>query len=98
MQAAAETMVSQLVHWIREDDSDLGVPRLPGAPPSQELGRPMMLMNVLMEYCGEDSRLREKHATDMEWSVQQILKHVSGYSTSVACMLDPNLHSVDCLE
>ncbi len=70
-------MVSQLICWIRGDDSDLGVSNLPGATPSQELGRPMMLLNVLEEYCGKDGPLREKHAEDLEWSIQEIVKHVS---------------------
>ena len=58
------------------DDSGLGVPKLEGAPPSEELGRPMMLLNVLSEFCGGEKRLREKYAADFEWSIQAILKHV----------------------
>jgi len=69
-------MLSQVIHWIRVDDSGLGMPRLEGASPSEELGRPMMLLNVLSEFCGEEKRLREKYAADFEWSIQAILKHV----------------------
>lgn len=69
-------MLSQVIHWIRVDDSGLGIPKLEGAPPSEELGRPMMLLNVLSEFCGQDERLREKYTADLEWSVQAILRHV----------------------
>ena len=86
-QLAAETMVSQLLHWIRVDDSGLGVDRLPGAIPSQELGRPMMLLNVLSELCGEDRHLRDKYGKEFEWSIQEILKHVR----SVPSVLDESL-------
>ena len=69
-------MLSQVIHWIRVDDSGLGIPKLEGAPPSEELGRPMMLLNVLSEFCGQDEGLREKYAADLEWSIQAILRHV----------------------
>ena len=69
-------MLNQLIYWIRVDDSELGAPKLPGAPPSQELARPMMLLNVLTEFCGGSSALREKYSGDFDWAVQAILKHV----------------------
>jgi len=69
-------MLSQLIHWIRVDDSSLGVEKLPGAPPAEELGRPMMLLNVLTEFCGSDALLRKRYLEDIEWAVTQILKHV----------------------
>ena len=73
---ASETALSQLIYWIRVDDSDLGVPRLSGVAPCQELGRPMMLLNVLTEFCGSDEQLRKKYAEDFDWAVAAILKHV----------------------
>ena len=76
LQLEAEEMLSQVIHWIRVDDSGLGMPKLEGAPPSEELGRPMILLNVLSEFCGREERLREKYAADLEWSVQAILRHV----------------------
>ena len=69
-------MLQQLIHWIRVDDSGLGVPRLAGAPPTRELGRPMMLLNVVSEFCGRDGALREKYRQQLEWSVDTILQHV----------------------
>jgi hypothetical protein len=76
LQLAAENMLSKLIYWIRVDDTELGVPKLPGAPPSQELARPMMLLNVLTEFCGTDKTLRDKYSADFDWTVQAILKHV----------------------
>ena len=58
------------------DDSGLGVTKLAGASPSQELGRPMILLNVLNEFCGDDETLRKKYAGDLEWCVQAVLNHV----------------------
>ncbi len=76
-QMAAERMLSELIHWVRVDDSGLGMARLPGEPPSgQELGRPMMLLNVLSEFCGSDELLRRKYSEDFDWAVATILKHV----------------------
>ena len=80
-QLAAETMLSQLIHWMRMDDSGLGVVRLPGQPPAgQELGYPMMLLNVLSEFCGSDESLRRKYSDDFDWAVTAILKHVCAHS------------------
>ena len=77
MQEAAEDMLQQLIHWICVDDSGLGAPKLCGAPPTMELGRPMMLLNVVTEFCGSEQPLREKYQEQLEWSVEAILKHVS---------------------
>lgn len=69
-------MLNKLIYWIRVDDTELGVPKLSGTPPSQELARPMMLLNVLTEFCGSSKSLREKYSSDFDWAVQAILKHV----------------------
>ena len=69
-------MLSKLIYWMRVDDTELGAPKLPGAPPSHELARPMMLLNVLTEFCGNSKALREKYSADFDWAVQAILKHV----------------------
>ena len=58
------------------DDSELGVVKLAGVSPSQELGRPMMLLNILTEFCGQDEQLRKKYSEDFDWAVREILKHV----------------------
>lgn len=75
-QVAAEEMLQQLIHWICFDDTGLGLPRLSGAPATRELGRPMMLLNVVSEFCGSDSNLRVKYMEQLLWSTQTILQHV----------------------
>ena len=47
-----EKMLTQLIHWIRVGDGGLGIPKLPGVSSSQELGRPMILLNMVTEFCG----------------------------------------------
>ena len=69
-------MLCQVIYWIRVDDSSLGLPKLAGVPPSQELGHPMMLLNILTEFCRSNEELRKKYADDFDWAVKAILKHV----------------------
>lgn len=82
MQVASETMLCQVIHWMRVDDSTLGVVQLAGTPVAQELGRPMMLLNVLTEFCGSDQLQRMKYTEDFDWAVAAILKHVRVLSMS----------------
>ena len=69
-------MLQQLIHWICVDDSGLGGASLAGVPPTSELGRPMMLLNVVSDFCGTDTTLRDKYRQQLEWSVDAIMKHV----------------------
>ena len=76
-------MLEQVIKWVREDDSGLGIPRLPGSggdgaplPAARELGRPMMLLNVLSEFCGGEGELRSSYAQHFDWCVKAILQHV----------------------
>ena len=83
-QMEAEEMFAAVKHWVRVDDSGLGAERLEGAPAYQELGRPMMLLNVLAEVCGGagpgEEEEREKHRADIDWCVEAIQQHVSEHS------------------
>ncbi len=69
-------MLASLIRWIRFDDSELGAPNLPGCDPCSELGRPMMLLNVLTEICNGQSELRDKYKEHFQWAVEAILRHV----------------------
>uniref|UniRef100_A0A452V536 N-acylglucosamine 2-epimerase n=1 Tax=Ursus maritimus TaxID=29073 RepID=A0A452V536_URSMA len=51
-QKEAVEMMDQIVYWVREDPSGLGRPRLPGAPASESMAVPMMLLN-LVDQLGE---------------------------------------------
>ena len=79
LKSAADSMLSSLIRWIRFDDSELGAPNLPGCVPCSELGRPMMLLNVLTEYCNGEAELRDKYREHFEWAVSTIFKHVRMY-------------------
>lgn len=71
------------------DDSSLGMDKLPGVPPVDEMARPMMLLNVLTEFCGSDTLLRKRYREDIDWAVTQILKHVSSSSVdALVCLIN----------
>ena len=56
------------------DSSSLGGSFLTSG--TSELGRPMMLLNVLQEVCGEDSTRREKYDSEIKWSIKKVLMHL----------------------
>ncbi len=70
-------MLTSFIRWVRYDDSELGAVCLPGCEASSELGRPMMLLNVLTEFCGNVTELRDKYKDHFQWAIDAILKHVS---------------------
>lgn len=67
-------MLGQLVQWIVLDSSSLGSPLLVSG--TSELGRPMMLLNVLQEVCGDDSIKRGKYDNEIKWSIKKVLTHL----------------------
>lgn len=81
-------MLASFIRWVQYDDSELGAPCLPGCEPSSELGRPMMLLNVLTEFCNGVVELRDKYSDHFQWAVENILKHVSMYVKSMVHFLN----------
>ncbi|XP_023693352.1 N-acylglucosamine 2-epimerase [Paramormyrops kingsleyae] len=76
MQAHAESVMDQLVHWVRVDPSGLGQPQLSGDRPVNSMAVPMMLL-CLVEQLGEGRPgVAEKYSEVGSWCVQQILQHV----------------------
>lgn len=73
-QELAEQMLGQLIQWIMIDSSSLGSSFLTGG--TSELGRPMMLLNVLQEVCGDDSTRRGKYDNEIKWSIRKVLTHL----------------------
>ena len=73
-QELAEQMLGQLIQWIMIDSSSLGSPFLTSG--TSELGRPMMLLNVLQEVCGDDSTHRGKYDSEIKWSIRKVLTHL----------------------
>lgn len=67
-------MLGQLIQWIMVDSSSLGSSLLVGG--TSELGRPMMLLNVLQEVCGDDSTKRGKYDSEIKWSIKKVVSHL----------------------
>lgn len=68
-QSEAVEMMDQIVHWVRKDPSGLGRPWLSGAPASESMAVPMMLLNLVEE-------IQELAGNCVElgnWCVQRIL-------------------------
>ena len=74
LKEAAEKMLGQLIQWIMVDSSSLGSGYLTRG--TSELGRPMMLLNVLQEVCGNDTTKRKQYEKEISWSIQKIQTHL----------------------
>lgn len=75
-QIEAVEMMDQIVHWVREDPSGLGRPQLPGAPASEPMAVPMMLLNLVEQLGESDEELAGNYAELGDWCAQRILQHV----------------------
>ncbi|XP_026909110.1 N-acylglucosamine 2-epimerase [Acinonyx jubatus] len=75
-QSEAVEMMEQIVYWVREDPSGLGRPRLPGAPASESMAVPMMLLNLVDQLGEADEELAGNYAELGDWCAQRILQHV----------------------
>ena len=69
-------MMDQIVSWVREDPSGLGRPQLPGAPASESMAVPMMLLNLVEQLGEADEELAGISAELGDWCAQRILQHV----------------------
>lgn len=69
-------MMEQIACWVREDPSGLGRPHLPGAPASESMAVPMMLLNLVDQLGEADEELAGNYAELGDWCVQRILRHV----------------------
>ncbi|XP_047703382.1 N-acylglucosamine 2-epimerase isoform X3 [Prionailurus viverrinus] len=81
-QREAVEMMEQIVYWVREDPSGLGRPRLPGAPASESMAVPMMLLNLVDQLGEADEELAENYAELGDCCAQRILQHVQGPARS----------------
>ncbi|EPQ07539.1 N-acylglucosamine 2-epimerase [Myotis brandtii] len=60
-QSEAVEMMDQIVHWVRKDPSGLGRPWLPGAPASESMAVPMMLLNLVEQLGEADKEMVSKY-------------------------------------
>ena len=73
---------------------------LSGAPPTRQLGYPMMLLNVLTEFCGNEVEKRDKYSEQFKWSVEAILKHVINWKKYKYVCFDNDVTSscAECMD
>ncbi|KPP62349.1 N-acylglucosamine 2-epimerase-like [Scleropages formosus] len=83
MQVHAETVMDQLVHWVRVDPSGLGRPQLPGDLPVNSLAVPMMLLCLVEQLAEGRVDVADKYRELGSWCVQQILQHVQRDGTAI---------------
>ncbi|XP_034504859.1 N-acylglucosamine 2-epimerase-like isoform X2 [Ailuropoda melanoleuca] len=72
-------MMDQIVYWVREDPLGLGRPRLPGAPASESMAVPMMLLNLVDQLGEVDEELAGNYAELGDWCAWRILQHVQAF-------------------
>ncbi|XP_058390971.1 N-acylglucosamine 2-epimerase isoform X1 [Diceros bicornis minor] len=75
-QSEAVEMMDQIVHWVREDPSGLGRPQLLGAPASESMAVPMMLLSLVEQLGEADEELAGNYAELGDWCAQRVLQHV----------------------
>ncbi|KAM4609628.1 N-acylglucosamine 2-epimerase [Polymixia lowei] len=84
MQAEAEQMMDQVIHWVRVDPSGLGRTKLPGDLPTNGMAVPMMLLCLVQQLTEERSQeIAQKYRETGTWCVQQILQHVQRGGTAI---------------
>lgn len=69
-------MMEAIVHWVREDPSELGRPQLAGALPHDSMAIPMMLLNLVDQLSEGDGETASRFKELDNWSVQRILSHL----------------------
>ncbi|XP_077185812.1 N-acylglucosamine 2-epimerase isoform X2 [Paroedura picta] len=80
---AALKMMGAIVHWVREEPSELGCPELSGATPHDSMAVPMMLLNLVDQLSEGDAEAAGRFAELGCWSAQRILLHVQRGGTAV---------------
>ncbi|TRY61491.1 hypothetical protein TCAL_06260 [Tigriopus californicus] len=77
-------MFKLIIHWAREDDSDLGRPKLPSTGNHQNLAVPMCILSLVHEL--DDLDIQESKL-DMDeirsWAVDRIKMHVQRQGTRI---------------
>ncbi|XP_044299388.1 N-acylglucosamine 2-epimerase isoform X2 [Varanus komodoensis] len=81
--AEALKMMEAIVHWVREDPSELGRPQLAGAVLHDTMAVPMMLLNLVDQLSEGDAETASRFSELGSWSAQRILMHVQRSGTAV---------------
>ncbi|XP_032650902.2 N-acylglucosamine 2-epimerase isoform X1 [Chelonoidis abingdonii] len=78
----ARALLEAVVHWVREDPTELGCPTLAGATPHEPLAVPMMLL-CLAEQLGDGDGAGGALAELEEWCTQRLLCHLQKDGSAV---------------
>lgn len=76
LQSDAESMMDQLVHWVRVDSSGLGRLPLPGDHLVNSMAVPMMLLCLVDQLTEGRAALSKKYTELGDWCISQILQHI----------------------
>lgn len=76
LQSEAVAMMDQIVHWVLEDRSGLGRPQMAGAPASEPLAVPMILLGLVLQFGEADEELAGRYSELGDWCARRILQHV----------------------
>lgn len=79
----ALTMMDKIVHWVMEDDTEIGRQSLDGAPPHSSLAVPMMMLCIISQIETMDNSLSNKYSKATDWAVAEVFKHVKRDGTAV---------------
>ncbi|XP_013929730.1 PREDICTED: N-acylglucosamine 2-epimerase [Thamnophis sirtalis] len=82
-QREALSMMEAIVHWVREDSSELGRPQLAGAVPHDSMAVPMMLLNLVDQLSEGDVEVANRFKDLDNWSAERILSHLQRNGAAV---------------
>ncbi|ETE67394.1 N-acylglucosamine 2-epimerase [Ophiophagus hannah] len=82
-QREALAMMEAIVHWVREDPSELGCPQLAGAVSYDSMAIPMMLLNLVDQLSEGDVEVANRFKELDNWSAQRILSHLQRNGAAV---------------
>ncbi|VDH99173.1 N-acylglucosamine 2-epimerase [Mytilus galloprovincialis] len=76
-------MMDKIMHWVMEDDTEIGRQSLEGAPLHSSLAVPMMMMGIISQIETMDNSLSNKYSKATDWAVAEVFKHVKRDGTAV---------------
>lgn len=91
-------MMEAIMHWVREDPSELGRPQLAGTVPHDSMAIPMMLLNLVDQLSEGDVEVANRFKELDNWSAQRILSHLQvkkwvwSASLSINMFASPLIH------
>lgn len=84
-QSKAAEMMDQIVHWVRKDPAGLGRPWLPGAPASESMAVPMVLLSLVKE-----NQELETGAGSWDWRLMPVARQGLGARGQGHCHPTPH--------